>query len=447
MEPVRTRFVTALLGLVLVGGVPAMADQGVPDDQPLPGYTVNNPPLPPVVVGGQPTKVLQGVYRHSAYIVEVPAKWNGRLAMWAHGYRGTGTVLTVDPPNYDLRNHLLNEGYAWAASSYYDNGYDVRAGVTATHDLALRFNTLVARPKKVLIAGVSMGGHIIGRSLEQYPGFYAGALPMCGAVGDQQLFDFFLSYNVTAQTLSGIDAYPPGPDYVTKVVPQIEAKLGLTNLTPGGPDTVTPEGAQLRAITVNQSGGDRPGATAGFAYWKDFLFSLAAPAPPGADPGRVATNLFTHYRPNSPVDVNRQVRRITPRDWLTRLSPALTDVARIDGRPTVPVLSLHGLGDMFVPFVMEQEYRADVARNGRTNLLVQRAIRTVNHCEFSPREAASAWDDLVTWVDHGPRPAGDVVDNPAVVARPDYGCRFTDPTAYNGPGTRKLFAPCPPTTR
>ena len=55
-----------------------------------------------------------------------------------------------------------------------------------------------------------MGGYIVGRSLEQYPGFYAGALPMCGVMGDQTLLDFFLDYNLVART-SGVPAYPSRP--------------------------------------------------------------------------------------------------------------------------------------------------------------------------------------------------------------------------------------------
>jgi pimeloyl-ACP methyl ester carboxylesterase len=440
--------VVSLLGVVaLVGGAPAAWAGQVPDDQPLPGYTVNNPPLTPEVVGGRPTRVLQGIHRHAAYTIEVPAKWNGRLAMWAHGFRGNDTVLTVDPPNFGLRQQMLGQGYAWAASSYYANGYDVRAGVTTTHDLAQRFATLVGRPKQVLIAGVSMGGHIIGRSLEQYPGFYDGALPMCGVLGDHELFDFFLDYQLSAQTRAGIRAYPPPEDYVTTVVPRIQHNLGLTGLIPGGPDTVTPQGAQFRSVVTNLTGGPRPGATPAFAFWQNFLFGLGVPAPEGSslarDPGRVGTNLTARYSPNSPVDLNRKVQRVAPRDWFARLTPALTEVPRIAGRPSAPVLSLHGLGDMFVPFAMEQEYRADVVHNGRTKSLVQRAIRTVSHCEFSPVEAGTAWNDLVAWVDHGTRPAGDVIDNATTVAAPTYGCRFTDPTAYNGPGTRKLFPPCP----
>ncbi len=49
--------------------------------------------------------------------------------MWAHGYRGTGKVLTVDTPGYGLRQKLLQQGYAWAASSYATNDYNVATGV------------------------------------------------------------------------------------------------------------------------------------------------------------------------------------------------------------------------------------------------------------------------------------------------------------------------------
>src|SRR6476619_7478574 len=40
----------------------------------------------------------QGVLKGALYKVEVPANWNGQLVMYAHGYRGTGNLLTVDAP-------------------------------------------------------------------------------------------------------------------------------------------------------------------------------------------------------------------------------------------------------------------------------------------------------------------------------------------------------------
>jgi hypothetical protein len=434
------------LGAASSSAASSPAASSVPDDQPLPPYTIDNPPLPPLSPGGEATTVRQGVFHHAAYDIEVPAHWNGELVMWAHGYRGQDTVLTVDPPSFGLREKLVGEGYAWAASSYEDNGYDVRAGVVGTHDLAGLVTRLWRRPKRTFIAGVSMGGHVIGRSLEQYPFQYAGALPMCGVLGDDRLFDSFLDYNQVAQDLAGVRAYPPPADYLTNAVPRIEQALGLSSLRPGGPDTTNDLGKQLRAITVNRTGGARPGAEAAFAVWKDFLFTLGA-APTGTtlaeDPARLATNLRTVYAPNSPVNVNRTVQRVRVADPADRYSPRLSQIPRIFGVPTAKTLTLHGLGDMFVPFSMEEAYGSEVARHHLSGLVVQRAIRSAQHCEFSPAEAGRAWDDLTGWVHGGRRPSGDTVTNPAVVAKPDFGCRFSDPSAYPT-GTRGLFPPCPP---
>jgi hypothetical protein len=450
---------TITAGLVATTGSTAVAgDQhadpgsGVPGDQPLPGYTISNPAVAPLSVGGKPSRVVQGVREHAAYVIEIPARWNGELVMWAHGYRGAGTVLTVDQPAYGLRQKFLDEGYAWAASSYAQNNYDVATGVTTTHDLARYAERVIGRhTRRTYIAGVSMGGHVIGRSLEQYPRFYDGALPMCGVLGDQRLFDYLLSYNLVAQDLADRPAYPVPADYLTADVPVIQQRLGLAGLRPGGPDTTNDLGKQLRAITTNLTGGPRPGADQAFTVWKDFLFTLASPDNGGSlsqNPGRVAQNVLTTYTPNAPVDVNATVERVWPTDLRSRLSPGLTQIPRIDGRPRVPTLSLHGLGDLFVPFSMEQIYHREVSANRQGSLLVQRAIRAAGHCEFTPTEVGTAWDDLTRWVEspRRPRPAGDDVVTPSVVASPTYGCRFTDPSAYATPAlypTRPLYPACP----
>lgn len=83
-----------------------------------------------------------GIHGPASYAIEVPTEgWNGILVMYAHGYRGTGEELTVSPPSR-IRNYLISEGYAWAASSYSANYYDVRAGVEDTNALALAFEQL-----------------------------------------------------------------------------------------------------------------------------------------------------------------------------------------------------------------------------------------------------------------------------------------------------------------
>ena len=77
-------------------------------------------------------------------------------------------------------------------------------------------------------------------------------------------------------------------------------------------------------------------------------------------------------------------------DYVVRVKPdRMRDAARRAPRPNstgkikVPVLTMHNLGDLFVPFHMETEYRATVDAAGNGDLLVQRAIRGVGHCGFT----------------------------------------------------------------
>ena len=117
----------------------------------------------------------------------------------------------------------------------------------------------------------------------------------------------------------------------------------------------------------------------------------------------------------------------------------MANVPVVNGTPPVPVLTLHDLGDLFVPFSMEQIYARRVAAAGLSDRVVQRAIRGVGHCDFTPDGARRGFTDLVRWVEGGVKPAGDDVLTPAVVSAPTYGCAFTTATRNLGPFT----APCP----
>ena len=105
----------------------------------------------------------------------------------------------------------------------------------------------------------------------------------------------------------------------------------------------------------------------------------------------------------------------------------------------MPVLSLHNIGDLFVPFSMEQVYARRAALHGRSHLFVSRAVRAVGHCDFTQPELQRGFDDLVSWVRTGKRPGGDAILHPRAVAAPTFGCRYTV-------GSRPTFlAPtCPP---
>jgi hypothetical protein len=138
-------------------------------------------------------------------------------------------------------------------------------------------------------------------------------------------------------------------------------------------------------------------------------------------------------------DLNDNIFRIT-RDPQTRRKQGLAQVPTITGNIAIPVLTMHNLGDLFVPVLNQVEYAKRVLDNGKGDLLVQRAIRGVGHCGFTGPEFAQAFFDLVTWVDSGIKPAGDDFADPAAVAAPNFGCQFTD---FGTPGGHLLATPCP----
>ena len=75
-----------------------------------PQYYVDEAKLPFAELAGMPTQREWGVHGGAGYRIEVPNNWNGKLVLWAHGFRGTGLELTID--NHPLRAFLIANGYA-----------------------------------------------------------------------------------------------------------------------------------------------------------------------------------------------------------------------------------------------------------------------------------------------------------------------------------------------
>ena len=410
-----------LVNLLLLAGVPALA-------APPPAYFVDESKLPFDALPGTTTERFWGIHNGAGYQIEVPQNWNGELVLYAHGFRGTGLELTVSMPR--IRALLVANGYAWAASSYSKNGYDVKQGVKDTHALGQRFNGLVGHPRRTYITGHSMGGHITGVAIEQYPRAYAGALPMCGVMGDNELFDYYLDFNLVAQALAGVQAQFPFPaDYQTAVVPGVRAALG-----PAYPFVLNAQGLSLLGVTQNISGGPRASFATSFAAWGNFLFTVGVTGGNiGVAPGNVQDNSEMVYQidadpalSEAEEALNFAVLRVM-QDPQGRHPNGLGNIPPISGRLPIPVLSLHTIGDLFVPISMEQIYARRVAAQGLSDRLVVRAIRDHNHCGFAVQEEAQAFVDLVNWVEDGVKPAGDDILTPSAVADPNFGCQFTLP--------------------
>jgi fermentation-respiration switch protein FrsA (DUF1100 family) len=409
-----------------------------------------------------------GTVGDAAYRVEVPENWNGRLVMYAHGYAGTGEELVVQMPSA-LRATLLTQGFAWAASSYSSNYYDVRAGVEDTNALAAAFATIAAEqgrpldpPTRIYIVGHSMGGHVAAAAVEQETidnannvVTYAGSLPMCGVTGDTDLFNYFGSYQAIAQYYAGVGLHPL-QDWAA-IAPTVSSAL-FTTFTA----VPTASGLPVRDAVEQLTGGERPIFDQGFAngglqqvVWGTFGGDGTINGI--LDESVIDTTGYTYQLDNDPAistdeaALNAAVQRWDADANANRgRADGLRWVPRVNGEFNVPVLTLHTLGDMYVPFSMTQIYRRRAIDRGSDDLLVQRAIRAPSHCDFTVTEQVVAFNDLVEWVENGTKPAGDDVLTPAVVADPSYGCTFTvdtpvpgEPTNTGPVATRQLMPACP----
>lgn len=412
---------------------------------------------------GQP--VLSGEIEGAAWIGQIPDDWNGDLVIYAHGYRGEGTNLTVDAvPEYA---YLVEQGFAWAASSYRRNSYDPGIGVIDTKNVTRHMQALLKRQRhatgtrldETYLVGVSMGGHVTAAAIEQYPELWDGALPACGVVGDVELFDYFLDYNVGSAAIAGLEPTFefPSDTWLADPVPSIKSALsndptgqwggGLAQIF-GAPSPLTPAGEQFKDFVEIGSGGERVNYDAAWYFWHglasptgDFFFSLGVGDGTIANqPGKIAQNSDMTYLDEYGIDIDASVFRQTA-DRRIRQSHDVQPAILIDGKPHVPVLAIHNTGDLFVPIEMEQVYARDVAANGRSHLLVQRAIRDIGHCAFTPQEWRQSMDDLFAWVETGVRPAGE--DLIGDISSPSLGCAFTTGAGGSATFARPLLEPCP----
>ena len=398
----------------------------------------------------------------AAYRIEVPPNWNGELVMYAHGYAGEGFTLAGN--NAAIRRHLVRNGYAWAASGFSKNSYDVRAGVEDTNKLALAFATLTGRaaPSRIYIMGHSMGGHITAAAMEEEALAtavnrvrYAGAVPMCGVLGDAELFNGFGAMGLAALQLSGVGAaLPAGITARQRFQSLLGADLNpnstrlpthqalFNNFPAAGFTPRGTAGAQYASVVRNVTGGNRPMFDIGLSFGGSYVGGTYGNL--GVD--GTLTGILNRYNIDTRnisyvVDgdaatsaaLNANVPKIaSDTDWNRLRRDGMRWVPVAAGKPYAPIVSIHTLGDLFVPFSMQQVYRNRVVANGtaRADRVVQRAIRGATHCDFTNAEMQSAFDDMVRWVKQGTKPAGDDVLTPAVVAAPNYGCTHTNNTFH-----------------
>ena len=376
----------------------------------------------------------RGTHEGADFIIGMPARarWNGDLVMFAHRYEGEGPGRgTVQLP--PLSAQLTKRGYAWAVSGYRGKGYHPDWFMADTLALRERFIKELGRPKRTIIHGQSMGGHVAVASLELHSDVYQGALVECGAVDGVGLIDWLYAYTAAAEYLSGVRLFD---------APDRRAFDALVNgpwrSAMGMPGAYTERGRRFDSVVKHLMGGDLPLRLEGLK--PRYVMNLY-PRDPGPqleqELARHASTTHVRYRIDAGLGVdeetlNREIRRITPAPGArSRATNAV--FAELTGKIRVPLMTIHETADLRVPFRLEHDYRRRALAAGTSHLLVQRAVRGPGHCAFDVAVRVRAFDDLADWIEHGKVPAGDDVLAPDVSK---LGLRWTPALHSNDPARR-----------
>ncbi len=344
--------------------------------------------------------------------------WNGDLVIFAHGYisPAIGTPVVVDyemaPDNKTVSRILTDLGYAFATTSYRDNGLVIPQAVEDIRQLRewfLQFSGLT--PANVYLIGASEGGLVTALALERYPELFSGGLAICGPVGNfREQINYFGDFLVLFNYFF--------PNFWKELEERIEEVLGqkmdLGTPTPAGiPDILVDHSIWDNAIApaVLEAIRSNPSAK------RQLLRVANAPTDP-EDPlsletimgilwyGILGTNDAIEKLGGNPYEnsrrwysgssndglLNRQIDRFLADDSALQ---NIEDRLQTTGHLTSPLVILHTTQDPIVPYWHETLYNIKTLFSGSLMHHMNIPVVRYGHCALSQQELLAAFGILL----------------------------------------------------
>jgi len=152
----------------------------------------------PACDGKSPIQSCVGVTSDGApYAMQVPANFNGTVALYSHGYRYnidipvgipliggykiTNTPEPVPGGNADVAKYFFSQGIAIVGSGFARQGWNPDSAIATNVELIDTFKKQFPKTTKVIAWGSSLGGVITQGLAEKHPGLVSAVAPMCMA--------------------------------------------------------------------------------------------------------------------------------------------------------------------------------------------------------------------------------------------------------------------------
>jgi hypothetical protein len=329
----------------------------------------------------------------SVYQIEVPARWNGRLVLFMHGYGELAPTAGVSAPG--IRRYLIGRGYAWGASSFSSTSLIPGRAADETAAVWDLFARRYGRPARAYVTGQSMGGAATHVAAERYGDRFDGALGLCGAASQTPASGIDADFFVAAAYATGVTQreYDRSTSMTRLIRQRIRPALRRPRVH-----------RRFEDIMVSLTGGPRPFAREGFRMEEETNWHRAELLV-AAGIARNRDKLYRLGRPSSVTsgEFNRAAIRLRTNRPLRRAFLAGNEM---HGRLAMPLLTLHTTGDGQVPIEQLSVLQRLVHSAGRDRRLVSRVFADPGHCGFTYTEWAAGLEALVRWVEHGVRPIG-----------------------------------------
>ena len=378
-----------------------------------------------------------GEINGAPFRIIVPATWNGKLIVIAHGYRDKadhpGEVDNRAPLDGDAsgtRAALLAEGWAIAGTAYKDNGWAVREALDDLVALSSYFKDQVANPDRAYLWGSSMGSVPTYKLAERNAGAFDGYLPACAVgAGTPRGGDWLLATMLAYDVAFGEPASwgTPGNvrddiDFESEVLPVLLPQL-LNGANFGKFEFI-----RLVAGTPGRGLVPPLSPSTIFPGWifDDFFFATEAGGELERRAGGPFVQNLTHtytltaaeqaYLAGLGVNTGPLLAAMNARRTIVGIPSARNYVehyAEFSGKIKSPVLTLHTKIDRLVPVSHESAYAETVANAGRSDLLTQAYTTGVGHCAFTADQNVAAITALDKWAETGDKPTA--ADFPAAL--------------------------------
>jgi pimeloyl-ACP methyl ester carboxylesterase len=390
----------------------------------------------------------------ATYEIQCPAgAWNGTLFLYSHGYVVPGSANPAQDVGDPVTGAwLLGHGYALAGSSYATTGWAIQQALPDQISTLDAFDSTYGTPNATIAWGHSLGGIITAGLIQDYPGRFTAAMPMCGvlsggvATWNTALDAEFAFQKLIDPSVQVVNITNPGVNLANveaaaaqaQQTPQGRARLALVSAlgdTPGWFTPLSPEPAptDYAAQEANQF---EWASQVTFRYAFDFRAELEGRA--GGNPSwNTGVNYFADLAKSADLQeviaLYHAAGLSLIKDLLTLnsapRSPAkpsavayLAKYISFDGDISIPVLTMHTTGDGLVVPENEQAYRSVVDQAGNGALLQQVFVDRAGHCAFSPAETITSVQVLLNRLSTGqwnvPDPA--TMNSQAAALGPQY---------------------------